>query len=85
MSDHDRLVKIYDAIYEEGTGLKAQVLKSNLILIGNGEKGLAARVEDIEHEHALEKENRSNRERRVYVLAGALSSIVGFVMSFWRK
>ena len=73
LSDHDLLVRIYDAIYEPDTGLKALILKNTSVLWGNTKTtGLVSRVDAIE-------KARTEEARRIWATAGAIAAIVAMI------
>ena len=76
------LRRIYDAVYEPETGLKALITKNTQTIWGNGKtQGLTQRVTAIEDLHESEEKQRSKHEARIYRIAVAIAGVMGTIVA----
>lgn len=88
LSDHDMILKIYNALYEPETGLKSLITKNTNILWGDvsSKDGLVSRMAKIENN--IDEHIKSHRRFYYYIvgLVAMTSTVIDLVTRLvWKR
>jgi len=76
LTDHDKIGRIYDVIFEPDTGLKDRLIRQDLILLGDGTKENPGQVNVLAAHIDGQEKSDKQRNRRVNLMIGIACVIV---------